>query len=671
MSLLRQLLVTQPMSAGPLGDAYRKSHEIEGAASEQTNYQVKIKVSYAEGGWSKSNLTEIVQASCVLSDGVTLLAAHKDGKIYKSEDDGLSFLHISTLPDEDGVGVPHMFCAANGYVYALLSRGVSAKGKIYRSVDNGENWTTVCTTEVNGETFWNIAEDSGGYLYASGWNAPEELGHAKIFRSIDNGGSWSKVYTFDIATYRHCHEIAVNPHTDWIYVCLGDQEFGGAGIARSKDCGISWAIIYGGVYPPAGSFQKTALIFKGNDNYIWAGEDWGTGAVATIARAFDDGGASVSFSTIWSVGYKAVIFWMRETFDGKLVIGAASAPIGSDVFIAISDDANWDSFTILETITVSGAWQDSFRCATDRFSDNRILLCSRWESGSDTVGRSISYSDLGENVYLDGKCRTDFGDVRFRQGETKLDYWPEEQVDSDYAVFWVEVPTIPVTGTTIYVYYGKADAVSEGDGIATFIFFEPFDDLDDWDDLSGAGCSVSIVDGKLHSHCDADAGAFANIRSKSSWAGSICIRRKAYIDNRQATASTVFWGATVRAVDDKADGLGSSVIETNAFKVREWAGGVEVDFVDDVFAPSVDVDYILETMLFTDKVRAIYHTVTVTNPSANYTATAHKVKITDSAWAGSISPTDVYYYWLAIRKWVDPEPSHGAWGSEEAVVWPF
>lgn len=34
--------------------------------------------------------------------------------------------------------------------------------------------------------------------------------------------------------------------------------------------------------------------------------------------------------------------------------------------------------------------------------------------------------DSGEDVYLGGKCRGDFGDVRFRQGETELDYWMEE-----------------------------------------------------------------------------------------------------------------------------------------------------------------------------------------------------------------------------------------------------
>jgi len=49
--------------------------------------------------------------------------------------------------------------------------------------------------------------------------------------------------------------------------------------------------------------------------------------------------------------------------------------------------------------------------------------------------------DNGEDVYLNGKCRSDFLDVRFtkKDGETLLDYWLERKVDGDYAVFWVDV----------------------------------------------------------------------------------------------------------------------------------------------------------------------------------------------------------------------------------------
>jgi len=70
-----------------------------------------------------------------------------------------------------------------------------------------------------------------------------------------------------------------------------------------------------------------------------------------------------------------------------------------------------------------------------------------------------SGTDNGEHVYLDGKCRSDFGDIRFTadDGVTELPYWIEEKVDGNYAVFWVKIPYIPAypDTTTIYIYYGN------------------------------------------------------------------------------------------------------------------------------------------------------------------------------------------------------------------------
>lgn len=86
--------------------------------------------------------------------------------------------------------------------------------------------------------------------------------------------------------------------------------------------------------------------------------------------------------------------------------------------------------------------------------------------------------DSGGDVYLSGKCRTDFGDVRFTDddGTTLLDYWIEEKVDGNYAVFWVEVADdLSINPATIYVYYGKSDATTTSNGTNTFIAWDDFD----------------------------------------------------------------------------------------------------------------------------------------------------------------------------------------------------
>jgi len=83
-----------------------------------------------------------------------------------------------------------------------------------------------------------------------------------------------------------------------------------------------------------------------------------------------------------------------------------------------------------------------------------------------------SGTDSGENVYLAGKSRADFGDVRFadNDGVTLLDYWIESKVNGDHAIFWVKViDDLSTVNRTIYIYYGNPNATSESNVTATFI----------------------------------------------------------------------------------------------------------------------------------------------------------------------------------------------------------
>lgn len=93
-----------------------------------------------------------------------------------------------------------------------------------------------------------------------------------------------------------------------------------------------------------------------------------------------------------------------------------------------------------------------------------------------------SGTDSGEHIYLNGKCRTDFGDIRFTKndGGTQLNYWMEEKVNGDYAIFWVKVPYIPANpnSTIIFIYYGKPDATTTSNGESTFPFFDDMESGD-------------------------------------------------------------------------------------------------------------------------------------------------------------------------------------------------
>lgn len=85
------------------------------------------------------------------------------------------------------------------------------------------------------------------------------------------------------------------------------------------------------------------------------------------------------------------------------------------------------------------------------------------------------------NVTYDSDMQPDFDDLRFTwydessDAEVNIDYWLDKYVDSEYALVWVEVPSIKALGQeTLYMYYGDPDAVSGSNGEETFIFFDGF-----------------------------------------------------------------------------------------------------------------------------------------------------------------------------------------------------
>ncbi len=91
-------------------------------------------------------------------------------------------------------------------------------------------------------------------------------------------------------------------------------------------------------------------------------------------------------------------------------------------------------------------------------------------------------TDTPGNIYLNGNAKSDFSDLRFTKsdGVTLLDYWIESYTPGESAVVWVEVDSIPASpGTSnIYIYYGNPSATSASNGIATFVFFDDFEDGD-------------------------------------------------------------------------------------------------------------------------------------------------------------------------------------------------
>jgi Domain of unknown function (DUF2341)/Bacterial Ig-like domain (group 2) len=101
-----------------------------------------------------------------------------------------------------------------------------------------------------------------------------------------------------------------------------------------------------------------------------------------------------------------------------------------------------------------------------------------------SVGNSsgVALSNFQINVLLSSgfpfaNAKVDGSDVRFTasDGATTIPFWVESwNPAQNSASVWVNVPSIPTAGTTIYIYYGNSSATTSSNGSATFDFFDDF-----------------------------------------------------------------------------------------------------------------------------------------------------------------------------------------------------
>jgi len=88
------------------------------------------------------------------------------------------------------------------------------------------------------------------------------------------------------------------------------------------------------------------------------------------------------------------------------------------------------------------------------------------------VKLTIQGNDKQQSNYIDFQKVGDNGkDVRFTDKDrtTKIPYWIQSWDDTQKtATIWIKIPTIPTSGTTIYMYYGKASATLKSNFNNTF-----------------------------------------------------------------------------------------------------------------------------------------------------------------------------------------------------------
>lgn len=87
-----------------------------------------------------------------------------------------------------------------------------------------------------------------------------------------------------------------------------------------------------------------------------------------------------------------------------------------------------------------------------------------------------SGTDSGNTVYVSTHCKEDFSDIRFADANANVFPYAIVYQTTDEAWFWVKCTTLDLSiNQTIYMYYGNSEATSESNPDATFIFYEKWD----------------------------------------------------------------------------------------------------------------------------------------------------------------------------------------------------
>jgi len=357
-----------------------------------------------------------------------------------------------------------------------------------------------------------------------------------------------------------------------------------------------------------------------------------------------------------------------------------SSPSTCDVYHW--NGTGFDEFQRIDQPSWSGTWGGTAKASQGLAIENDggtyyVWWASRGnDPDNDFAKTKLILGDWGENVCLNEKCRSDFGDIRFTDsdGTTELDYWMEDKVDGDYAIFWVKVPNIPAypDTTTIYIYYGNPSATTKSNGADTFIVFDDFEDTDfsDWKSMgASAVMSQAVVDGRKVLKIDRQTTSGANAWKYKGAFSSLTSYVVECLEKDEDTSYNVAAGLAF-AID---------TANTRSYAVNlEGTSSYGKQYISKYYGDA-GYDHFVSAIISLAKNAWYKHQAIVNGDTITY-----KVYDLSGNLRLSISGSDTEYpktgffgirIWRSysyfddfrVRKYVDPEPSHGDWGSEETL----
>ncbi|MFA6422237.1 MAG: right-handed parallel beta-helix repeat-containing protein [Candidatus Buchananbacteria bacterium] len=273
-----------------------------------------------------------------LGYGRKVLLANNTGDIFRYENSVLSQVGDGGATSS----AQSLFISSAGTVFA------SWAGGIWRSIDNGDNWTKTLTFEQTDGRTISFAEDNQGNIYVGQYSLLVSSGAAKLYKSIDDGATWPDITPESFGAARHVHYVYWCPYRNKLFVALGDL---GSNVVYSSDD-------HGATFSLWGSAEQSVAIVS-DANYVYGVRD--TGGDRFIWRAGSDGIQTKVFETADNV----IGWWGHRDEYGNIIFAVdTDGDTQTNIIASFDQGDHWSTY-----YTKSGRYLATFALPSYYYND--------------------------------------------------------------------------------------------------------------------------------------------------------------------------------------------------------------------------------------------------------------------------------------------------------------
>ena len=210
------------------------------------------------------------------SGKIVVIDASGNVWLYTEGGDGWTQVATGTFASQIA-GISFLFADSRGYLFFCST--VTNYNIIYRSTDNGANWSSVKTFPLTTDSGAPIAEDDQGNLYVGTYGSLGAGSNScKLYKSTDGGANWSDISANMPSTpHRHIHGCWWDSYRSLLFVTHGDNG-ASSRIFVSDDRGATFSTW-------TASAQGTAMAFTADYVFYAADQASDRGVYRTAAAA--------------------------------------------------------------------------------------------------------------------------------------------------------------------------------------------------------------------------------------------------------------------------------------------------------------------------------------------------------------------------------------------------